>query len=479
MRGLVKPRILGVDEVPIVFWSWRTQTPSDDEVHKVFTSTGAKILFQRAGQFDLVDGKIKRIRPAIGKFPSIFQTHLVYNATRRLLRDLEELDNDEIAASIAGTFRHDVEMAKTDDVRIVGLQLDFDIATRLLPKYAEFLGDLVGLLPKNTELSITGLPTWVSSSDLGTVLSEVDFWIPQLYGAAVPTKVNQKVPISSAEEVKLWVKQIRELEKPFYAGLAAYGYSILYAKDGTLVELRGDLDPVNALQTSDFEFVDLHDFSNRFARGETRYTYRAKKDIVLDGLIINEGETLVFQTPSVESLRAAARAVRENAGDVLRGICLFRLPTETDRTSMTVEEITAAVFDRPAELQTELTLRMASDGRLALVATNTGSARTMLGDATTIDLEMPSGTISGLVARSGFTSFETHCKTVYRPPSPCSPKRANLIRLKLSWWVPGDSAAALLTTTGELPRTVSAVVSVRVDDGRVERESLLIPVDED
>ena len=39
------------------------------------------------------------------------------------------------------------------------------------------------------------------------------------------------------------------------------------------------------------------------------------------------GESLVFDLPSAETLRASAQAVRANAGEQLLGICVFRLPS--------------------------------------------------------------------------------------------------------------------------------------------------------
>jgi len=335
-----KPRVLTVGEVPIAFWSWRTQMPTTDEVRQTFTSTGAKILFQRAGQFDLSDGKVRRIRPANGKFPTGIETHLVYNSTRRFMRDLEKLDANQVAVSIAQTFREDSERAIADGAEIVGVQLDLDFPTRLLPEYAELLRSLRYVLPRDTQLSITGLPTWASSLDFEAVLAEVDFWTPQLYGAAIPSNVDDQIPISSAKEVKAAVQRIRDLNKPFYAGLAAYGYVILYGKDGSIVEVRGDIDPHKAELNSDLELIERSTFSSG---EEKRLVYRARSDHVFRGLTIRAGEMLVFDIPSVQSLEAAALAVREDAGERILGICIFRLPSRYDKTTLSIADVAAAL----------------------------------------------------------------------------------------------------------------------------------------
>src|SRR5207237_3180531 len=109
-------------------------------------------------------------------------------------------------------------------------------------------------------------------------------WIPQCYGGTIPTDVNQRIPISSPSDVAHTITRARKLNKPFYAGLAAYGYAILYAKDGRLLELRGDIDPALAQQNTEFEVIDTQTFSSDEQAGEMRYVYRVKSNLVLDGL---------------------------------------------------------------------------------------------------------------------------------------------------------------------------------------------------
>lgn len=55
--------------------------------------------------------------------------------------------------------------------RILGLQIDFDAATRGLSDYASFLADLRARLPKQFKLSITGLLDWSASGDPAALLA--------------------------------------------------------------------------------------------------------------------------------------------------------------------------------------------------------------------------------------------------------------------------------------------------------------------
>ena len=266
---------------------------------------------------------------------------------------------------------------------------------------------------------------------------------------------------------------MRLLDKPFYAGLSAYGYAILYSKDGDLMEIRGDIDPVSASQNTGLELTQPRNFRGDPAASEIRYAYRAKSDLVLDGLIIQPGETLVFDMPTAASLRASARAVRENAGDTLLGICLFRLPASEDVMTLSIAEIVAAVNDTELTAATAISLKSSPDGRLKLTAENTGAANTLVAeDAFTIDLSVPPGSISGASTLAGFTAFETLCGRIeIEIPRPCSPLRANVIRLKTRSWKPNSLASIELNIKSSRPATIPAIITTRLNDGRIEKES--------
>ena len=461
-----------MSEVPITFWAWRTQAPTNDEVQKVFMAMNAKTLFLRAGQFDAADGSVRRIRSVSGAMPSSVEIHLVYNGTRKLLRELERFEANEVARVVADTYRSDLSRAANENVEVRGLQLDLDVPTRLLPRYGQILRHVREMLPSDAALSITGLPTWADTNEIGDVLNAVDFWIPQCYGANIPTHITERISISSPKEVERTIAKIRKLEKPFYAGLSAYSYAILYDKNGDLIELRGDIDPSAASMHKDLELAATQTFKGDARTSQIRREYQAKSDFVLDGLVIHAGETLVFDLPTAASLRASAKAVRENAGESLLGICVFRIPTAEDRTTLSLEEITSALTDRETQASTNIKLETNSDQRLRIVAENTGNA----GSALTIDLEIPAGSVSGVHGLSGFDNYESLCSGAGKSPLPCSARRANIVRLNASVWTPGASAWTKLNVTKPLPASIPASVTTRINDGRVEKKSYEIKI---
>src|SRR5262245_42957127 len=258
--AITAPRTWAAAETPVAFWAWRTEAPESKEIEQAQRLTGAKLLFLRAGQFDYERGKLRRIRAVEGQMPGAVEIHLVYNATRDFLTGFENIEPKALAQAAAETFTTDLDRAARDGAQVTGLELAFDVPTRLLDRYRIALGLLRESLPQGVKLSITGLPDWMNSPRIGDLLSEVDFWIPQFYGAVIPDRVDKLIPISSPAWVRQAVVKARELDRPFYAGLAAYGYAILYSPEGVLIEVRGDLDPALIANHPQFELTESRSF---------------------------------------------------------------------------------------------------------------------------------------------------------------------------------------------------------------------------
>src|SRR5262249_43272781 len=156
---------------------------------------------------------------------------VVYNATRDLLSRLEKIEPATLAQPVAETFASDLASADRVGAHVTGLQWDFDVRTRLLPRYSVLLRLLRPQLPPEIKMSITTLPTWMDSPQIADLLNEVAFLTPQFYGAAIPDRVDKLIPISSPATVRQAVVKARDLDRPFYAGLAAYGYAVLYSPE--------------------------------------------------------------------------------------------------------------------------------------------------------------------------------------------------------------------------------------------------------
>ena len=450
-----RPRVWAIDEVPVAFWAWRTQSPDKTDIQAAVEKAKAQVLFLRAGQIDYQDGKLRRIRPVAGSFPKDIKLHLVYNTTRAVLEQLESIDSESLANEIAESFREDLERARRDGADVKGLQLDIDFPTRLLPRYEQTLRALRPQLQPHTELSITGLPTWMDSPALNSVLHNVDFWVPQFYGGEIPTHSSQIVPISSPESITYFVNKARQIDRPFYAGLAAYNVALLYNASGSLISLRGDMNP--ALITSDpnLEMIDQRSLGS----AERRYAFRAKSDGVTDDLNMRAGDVLVIDLPSSETLRGAARIVRTLAGKKLLGICVFRLPATDDPATLNVEQVTNALNDRDSQPAIQVRLKRSNNTHAFALEFENGGAVSPIMGSLHVDLIVPAGSFEGISAGHG-VSVQPMCSI---GPQPCSERRADMLRFAIDFLPPGQTLTTTLLLNRDLPATTSASMAMQTE----------------
>lgn len=473
-----KPRAWPVAEVPIAFWAWRNQTPAGTDVQQAMVQTKAKAIFLRAGQIDLQDGTLRRIRPVVGLMPKAVDLHLVYNATRELLAQLEQVDERTLAEAISAAYRTDAARAASDHARVVGLQIDIDMPTRLLGRYQKTLRALRAGLKPGTQLSITGLPTWMSSSELPTTLAEVDFWIPQLYGAEVPERFDQSVPISSLQTVSAFVSQARAIDKPFLAGLAAFSWALLYNSSGSLISLRGDMDPRVIAADQNLELIEQTPFAAPARPGsplasEWRDAYRARADGVVNDLVMHAGDVLVVDVPSVESLRQSARAVRELAGEKLLGICVFRLPSVDDAATLNIQQVASALADVDSSARVEVRIfPEANSPNWIIQVRNAGTANATVGTVK-IELEASPGTVTEFTPH-GSDSVESLCTPAGSPNlvglEPCSLRRASVLRFKPRTLFAGQTVTAQLTMNLINSRVIPVSVEMQTDSGQTYQD---------
>ena len=468
-----------VSDVPVAFWAWRTQSPSETDVRDVIEKAHARTIFLRAGQIDLQNGKLQRIRPVRGLWPQGIDLHLVYNSTRSLLAHFESVDETALANTIAQAFREDSQRASQAKTHVTGLQVDIDVPTRLLARYRRILSALRNYLPNGTQISITGLPTWMDSSRLEDVLEVVDFWVPQLYGAEIPERSDHLIPISSAQAIKRDVIRARKLDKPFYAGLAAYNCTMLYSPSGSRISLRGDMDLTVIASDPNLELIDRRSFdSPAVMSGQSvsiasnwRYAYRARADGVTDSLAMHAGDILVIETPTAESLRTAARIVRELAGEKLLGICVFRLPSRDDPATLTIDQVATALADQASApvINVRITLEsggsnsaQSSEYKYNVELKNLGTAGALVGSFRA-DIGVIPGSIEAVTAQRD-VSVETLCESA-EVLKPCSQRRADVIRLKAMTMAPSRGLRALLVLKGPAT-TIPLSVTMQTDAGQ-------------
>jgi len=358
----------------------------------------------------------------------------------------------------------------------------------LLSRYEQLLRLMRPLVPEGTTLSITGLPTWMTSSRLAATLDAVDFWVPQCYGAEIPGRLDHARPIASQSEVAAEIDRARKLGKPFHAGLAAYGYAIHFDRDGRRVQISGSLDPGTVASNPSLEVVERRRFDARegepWDSSEWRYVYRARENCTVGELLIQQGESLMLDVPTTDGLRATASAVRRRAGACLLGICIFRLPVTGDSTTLTVEEIAAALTDRvpspDVELKASVLRRSNRPGRtvVEIRCSNTGEASGLVGeDALRLEVSIAGARLSRLGPHSFDSSGMLFVPSAAsREAIVCGAARANVVQLAKYRWSPGITTSAILEFAAPPAGAISIIVTVRIDDSHVLQERRLVTI---
>ena len=117
-----------------------------------------------------------------------------------------------------GVYRQlDAALARWDAAgnRVVGLQIDFDAATRGLTGYAAFLRELRRRLPARYRLSITGLMDWSAQGDPAA--------LAQLVGAVDEVVIQTYQGRNTIPGYETYMASLARLPLPFKVGLVEGG----------------------------------------------------------------------------------------------------------------------------------------------------------------------------------------------------------------------------------------------------------------
>ena len=190
---------------------------------------------------------------------------------------------------------------RSDGVPVGGIELDYDCARQRLPHYRDFLRLLKGRIPRDLRLSITALPSWMGSSDLPKLLSEVDETVLQVHSVMSPSK-----GLFDRATAYKWAQAWSEISSvPFRIALPTYWSRVTWNVDGRVDSIESEVA--------------------RYGTGST-------------------GRELVVAPSEVASMVAELRRAPPRN---LTGIAWFRLPTVTDKRAWTSRTWHAVMQGRP------------------------------------------------------------------------------------------------------------------------------------
>ena len=223
----------------------------------------------------------------------------------------------------------DQVMARLEPVSatLAGIEIDYDCPTSKLATYARFLAALRSRLASSLKLSITALPTWMTSTELEPLTRDLDEIVLQVHAVDDPRR-----GLFDPDQAERWVRDFgRRIHRPFRVALPAYDVRVTWRPDGRLASVEGEM-PLRAGATN----------------GEV---LRAAPEAVLKFL----------------------HAMHIGAPEGLVGIAWFRLPTDADSRAWSLQtwraviagELPAARLSAglvPAERADLWTVTLSNDG---------------------------------------------------------------------------------------------------------------------
>ena len=232
------------------------------------------------------------------------------------------LDEARIAAML------DQVMARLEPVSagLAGVEIDYDCPTSKLATYARFLAALRSRLPSSLKLSITALPTWMTSTHLAPLTRDLDEIILQVHAVDDPRR-----GLFDPDQAERWVREFgRRIHRPFRVALPAYDVRVTWRPDGRLASVEGEM-PLRA----------------------------------------GRGGELLAAAP--EAVLKFLNAMRLGAPEGLVGIAWFRLPTDADSRAWSLQTWRAVIAGElpavrlsaglvPAERSDLWTVTLSNDG---------------------------------------------------------------------------------------------------------------------
>jgi len=260
----------------------------------------------------------------------------------RIDGQLAHLNESPMADQIASM----ISQWRRSDVQAAGVEIDYDCATARLATYAHFLSMLRVRLDPALPLSITALPTWLSSPAVNEVFAQAGEINLQVHAV-----LNPHLGLFDRRQARVWIEELAQhTAKPFRVALPAYGSRVSWREDGSLLAVEGETP-------------------------------------VLAG-----GDTAVELMASPREVAALVDDLRDNSPANLVGIVWFRLPTDDDRRAWSIATWRAVMLGKPLHTRLEAMIGHSdTPGMNILVLTNTGDLDAEL----PLSIELPGACMIG------------------------------------------------------------------------------------
>lgn len=387
-------------------WYWHSPFHLAPGEVQALGAMGVTGLFVRAGTLSAVHDGVQMILPqrwhsSRGAPP----VDLVFVLDSGVIRHFSGMSNARMVRGITDAYARQLAEATAAGMVIGGVQLDFDCATRLLPKYADLLRQLRRALPAGTVLSITALPTWFGSPDLRDLVRQVDFYCPQFYETQIGRTLAEAQPVADVRALARGLAAASRLNTPFFAGIPTYGHAFIFDDGGRLLGTYRGMAVSEAMRHPAFRQVCAWPAGDA-ARQATGIDQWIGEEFV-DLLAVHPGRAgkgsgyhLLYSLPASPMLARAMALIHRHRPRNCLGAAIFRWPEPGEIMALPVPTLAAVLGGRKPMPRVTVSLQVAPSPwerveageselscRVTIALTNAGDARAGLSsDAVTVTL---------------------------------------------------------------------------------------------
>jgi len=333
----------------LAVWYWHSPYTVSSDESKLLSDVGIQKVFVRAGTFTS-DGE-----NVVLKIPQSYKTkakqdlHLVFNFDSGVIRHFEHYNLEKMSSQVAVRIDKQVDEAVKAGERVQGIQLDFDVPTRLLTRYGQLVHKIRSkLTASKLKFSSTGLMSWLGTSGIRDLSAELDFIVPQAYEGETGRTIETMRPVSDPDYFRRTIGKAGSLRCPFYIGIPAYGHGFLFDEQGKLASIYQNLGPAEALRHPSFKFISASpvDRLGKPAKsatdsvGEEIIKFRAVRPAP-DGR--GMGYYLAYTIPAADLLTRWIAAAREAQTSNCLGAVIYRCPEPESTLTLPYQLFASAI----------------------------------------------------------------------------------------------------------------------------------------
>lgn len=167
----------------------------------------------------------------------------------RIDGQLQNFDQQAMLEQIGRLYTYWRDRCAEYGITIIGVEIDYDCATRRLSAYAEFLQHLRAHLftlsqNKAVQISITALPDWLNAQELDAVLASVDYSVLQIHSVLEPAQGGLFNSRAAQKWVLAYNQRCVKKNKPFLMALPNYGSRVNWDRNGRIATVISEA-PLN------------------------------------------------------------------------------------------------------------------------------------------------------------------------------------------------------------------------------------------